>query len=128
VSHILSADITLPASSCATCAVAEVLGKIGVVFLHSRCGRGVTLVTVRRSRQSGTAPRTTSVEARTTAPREVLRPPLDLKMRLGAVATYRGKDAEPAVYQIEVRPIWEDGVVVGEPRQALVREGRVCGP
>ena len=36
-------DVALPASSRATTAVAEVLGKGGVVLLHSRCGRCVAI-------------------------------------------------------------------------------------
>src|SRR5207247_1385171 len=61
------------------------------------------------------------------SPREILRPPLNVKDAVGRSATYRCEYAEPAVDQIQVVPIWEDGVVVGGPRQADVSEGRIGG-
>src|SRR5438477_506347 len=63
------------------------------------------------------------LEIGTAAAREVLRPPLDVKDAVGRTATYRGEYAKPAINQIQVVPIWEDGVVVGSPRQASVRKG-----
>ena len=56
-----------------------------------------------------------------------MRPPLDVEDAVGRSATYRGEYAEPAVDQIQIIPIWVDGVVVGEPRQALVGKGRIGG-
>ena len=54
-------------------------------------------------------------------------PPFDVEDAVGSSATYRCEYAEPAVDQIQVVPVWVDGVVVGEPRQALVGKGRVSG-
>ena len=61
------------------------------------------------------------------ASREILCPPLNVEDAVGSSATYRGEYAEPAVDQIQVIPIRVDGVVVGEPRQALVGKGRIGG-
>ena len=46
---------------------------------------------------------------------------------VGSTATYRREYTEPTVDQVQVVPVWENGVVVGEPRQALVGEGRIRG-
>src|SRR5207342_1783762 len=61
------------------------------------------------------------------APREVLRPPLNVEDAVGSSAAYRCKYAKPAIYQIQVVPVRVDAVVVGGPRQALVGEGRIGG-
>ena len=63
----------------------------------------------------------------TAAAREVLRPPLNVEDAVGSSATYRCEYAEPTVDQIEVVPVWEDRVVMGSPRQALVGEGGIGG-
>ena len=81
----------------------------------------------RRSRQSVAAPRITSARNRHCRSREILRPPLNVEDAVGSSATYRCEYAEPAVDQIQVVPIRVDGVVVGEPWQALVGEGRIGG-
>ena len=48
-------------------------------------------------------------------------------MRLGAVPLTDVNMPNPAIDQIQVVPIREDGVVVGGPWQALVGEGRIGG-
>ena len=105
--------IALSASSRHTCAVAEVLVKRGVVLLHSRCGAGVAIshravdhVKVCLSLVQS------QLEARTAAPREVLRPPLNVEDAVGRSATYRGEYAVPAIDQIQVVPVREDRVAV----------------
>ena len=106
--------------------VAEVLVKGSVVFLYSGGGRCIAAahcaVDHVKACLSLVQPQ---LEAGTAAPREVLRPPLDVEDAVGSSATYRCEYAEPAIDQIKVVPIWVDGEVVGEPRQALVGEGRI---
>ena len=116
----------MPARGRSTRAVAEVLNESVVVSLHPRCGRFVaashcsldhieaTLSLVQPQLDVGSA-----------APREVLCPPLNVEDPVGSGATYRGKYAEPAVDQIQVVPVWVDGVIVGGPREALVGKFRI---
>ena len=118
----------MPASSRATGAVAEVLSKERVVSLHSGCGRCVAVTHCAVDHVKACLPLVQSqLKVGTAAPREVLRPPLDVEDAVGRSATYRGEYAEPAIDQIQVVPIREDRVVVGEPRQTLVGEGRIGG-
>ena len=116
----------MAASSRTAGAVAEILRKDGVVLLHSGCGRcvpvGQRAVDNIEASLSLVQPQ---LEAGTAAPREVLRPPLDVEDAVGSSATYRGEYAKPAVDQIQVVPVRVDRVVVGEPRQALVAKGRI---
>jgi hypothetical protein len=109
----------LPASSRATCAVAEILNKDVVILLHSSCGRCVAVshcpVDHVKARLSLVQPQ---LDASTAAPWEVLRPPLDVEDAVGRSATYRCEYAEPGIDQIQIVPIRVDRVVVGEPRQA----------
>ena len=119
--------VALPASSRATRAVAEVLGKGRVVLLHSRRGTGVTISHCTVDHVKARLPLIQpQLEVGTAAPWEILRPPLNVEDTVGSRSTYRCEDAEPGIDQIQVVPIRVDGVVVGEPRQALVRKGGIC--
>ena len=118
----------MPASSRAACAVAEVLNESGVVSLHPRSSRCVTVTHCAVDHVEATLPLVQpQLEVGTAAAREVLRPPLDVEDAVGSSATYRCEYAEPTVDQIEVVPVWEDGVVVRSPRQTLVGEGGIGG-
>ncbi len=64
-------------------------------------------------------------EVGTAGPREVLRPPFDVEDPVGSSATYRCEYAKPTIDQIQVVPVWQDGVVVVGPRQARVGKGRI---
>src|SRR4029077_8633356 len=110
-----------------TGAVAEVLSKEGVVSLHSSCGRCVAITHCAVDHVKAWLPPLVQpqLEAGTPAPRAGLRPPFNVEDAVGSSATYRCEDTEPAVDQIQIIPIWVDGVVVGEPRQALVGKGRI---
>src|SRR5207249_10989642 len=66
-------------------------------------------------------------EVGSAAPREILRPPLNVEDAVGRTATYRGEDAKPAIDQKQVVPVWEDRVVVAGPWQAGVGEGGIHG-
>jgi hypothetical protein len=118
----------LPASSRLTGTVAEVLVKGGVVFLYSSRGRCIAAahcaVNHVKACLSLVQPQ---LEAGTAAPREVLRTPLDVEDTVGSSATYRREYTKPTINQIQVIPVWEDRVIVGAPRQALVGEGRIGG-
>jgi hypothetical protein len=114
----------LPASSRHTCAVAEVLNESGVVSLYPRSSRCVAVVHSTVDHVEATLPLIQSqLKVGTAAAREVLRPPLNVEDAVWSRATYRREYAEPAIDQIEVVPVWEDGVVMGSPRQASVSEG-----
>ena len=116
----------MPASSRASRAVTEVLNESGVVSLHPCSSRSVTITHCAVDHVEATLPLVQSQhKVGTAAAREVLRPPFNVEDAVGSSATYRCKDAEPAINQIEVVPIWEDRVVVRGPRQALVGEGRI---
>ena len=116
----------MPAGSSATRAVAEVLNESGVVSLYPRSSRCVAVVHSTVDHVEATLPLIQSqLKVGTAAAREVLRPPLDVKDAVGSGATYRGEDAKSTIDQIQIVPVWEDGVVVGSPRQALVGEGGV---
>src|SRR5262249_42973678 len=110
----------------ATYTVAEVLRKGGVVLLHSSCGASVPI----RQRAVDDIEASLSfvqsqLKVGSTTPREVLRPPLNVEDAVGSSAAYRGENSEPAIDQIQVIPVWHDAVVVREPRQAAVAEGRI---
>ena len=118
----------MPASSRTSGAVAEVLSKERVVSLHSCCGRCVAVSHCAVDHVKACLPLVQpQLEVGTAAPREVLCPPLNVEDAVGSSATYRGEYAEPTIDQIQVVPVRVDGVVVGEPRQALVGEGRIRG-
>src|SRR5207302_6093307 len=59
--------------------------------------------------------------------REVLGAPLNVEDAVGRTATNRSEDPKSRIYQVQVVPVREDGVVVGEPRQATVSEGSIQG-
>ena len=121
-------DVALPASSRHTSTVAEILVKGGVVLLHSGCGRRVGVSHGPVDHVKACLPLIQpQLEAGVAAPREVLRPPLNVEDAVRSGATDRGEDTEPAVDQIQVVPVREDRVVVGGPWQALVGEGRIGG-
>src|SRR5262249_13677158 len=65
------------------------------------------------------------LEVGSAAPREVLRTPLNVEDAVGRCATYRSEYAGGTINQIQVIPVWHDGVVVSGPRQTLVAERRV---
>jgi hypothetical protein len=116
----------LPTSSRATRAVAEVLNESGVVSLHPRGSRCVTVTHGAIDHVETTLPLVQpQLKVGTAAAREVLRPPFDVENAVGSRATYRCEDAKSTINQIQIVPVWEDGVVVGSPRQALVGEGGV---
>ena len=116
----------MPASSSATRAVAEVLNESGVVPLHPRSSRCVTVTHCAVDHVEATLSLVQSqLEVGSAAAREVLRPPFDVKDAVGSRATYRCEDAKSTINQIEVVPVWENGVVVGRPRQASISEGRI---
>src|SRR6266436_751920 len=123
--------VALRASGCASSAVAEVLIEGSVVFLHSRCGRCVAIghcaVDHVKASLPLIQPQLEVGTAAPAAPQEVLRPPLNVEDAVGSIATYRGEYTKPTVDQIQVGPVRHDGVVVGEPRQALGEEGRIRG-
>src|SRR5207302_2235040 len=62
------------------------------------------------------------LEVGSAAPREVLRPPLDVEDAVGSSATYRCEYAGRTIDQIQVVPVGVDRVVVAGPRQADVSE------
>ena len=116
----------MPASSRAARAVAEVLYKSTVVPLHSGRGASVASTHCAVDHVEATLPLVQSqLEVGTATPREVLRSPLDVKDTVGSSTAYRCEDTKPTINQIEVVPVWVDGVVVGGPRQALVGEGGI---
>ena len=116
----------MPTSSSATRAVAEVLNESGVVSLHPCSSRSVTITHCAVDHVEATLPLVQSqLKVGTAAAREVLRPPFNVEDAVRSSATYRCKDAEPAINQIEIVPIREDRVVMGGPRQALVGEGGI---
>jgi hypothetical protein len=120
--------IALSASSPATRAVAEVLGKGGIVLLHSRRRAGITPSHGAVDHVKACLPLVQpQLEVGAAAPREVLRPPLNVEDAVGRTPAYRGEYAKPAVDQIEVVPVRVDRVVVGGPWQALVGEGGIGG-
>jgi hypothetical protein len=108
--------------------VAEVLGKVGVVLLHSRCGAGVAISHCAVNYVETTLPLVQpQLEVGAAAPRKILCPPLNVEDAVGRCATYRGEYAKPGVDQVQVVPVREDGVVVAGPRQASVSEGCIGG-
>ena len=116
----------MPASSRHTRAVAEVLNESGVVSLHPRSSRCITVTHCAIDHIEATQSLVQSqLEVGTAAAREVLRPPFDVENAVGSRVTYRGEDAKSTINQIQIVPVWQDGVVVGSPRQALVGEGGV---
>ena len=57
----------------------------------------------------------------TAGPREILRPPLNVKDPVGSSATDRGKDAITSIHRVQVVPVWEDRVAVDGGRgQAFI--------
>src|SRR5262249_12631632 len=108
--------------------VAEILRKDGVVLLHPPCGRCVPVV---HSTVDHIEPSLSLIQPQLkvgiATPREVLRTPLNVEDAVARIATYRGEYAKPTGNQIQIIPIWVDRVVVREPRQADVGEGRIRG-
>ena len=116
----------MTASSRATCAVAEVLDKDAVVLLYSGCGRCVAVVHCPvdhiKACLSLIQPQ---LNIGIATPWEVLRTPFNVEDAVGSSATYRGEDTESGINQIQIIPVWEDRVIVGEPRQADVGKRRI---
>jgi hypothetical protein len=116
----------LPAGSRAACAVAEILNESAVISLHPRSSRCVTITHCAVDHVEATLPLVQpQLKVGTAAAREVLRPPLNVEDAVGSRATHRREYAEPAIDQIEVVAVWEDGEVMGSPRQANVTEVRI---
>jgi hypothetical protein len=91
----------LPAGSRAACAVTEVLNESGVVSLHPRSSRCVTITQCAVDHVEPTLPLIQSqLEVGTAAAREVLRPPLNVEDAVGSGATYRREYAGRAIDQI----------------------------
>jgi len=113
---------------CAANAIAEILGKDGIVFLHTGGGRQVTAgygaVDDIEATLSLVQPQ---LKVRTATPRKVLCSPLNVEDAVGSGATYRCEDAEASVDQIQIVPVREDRVVMGSPRQASISKGRIGG-
>jgi hypothetical protein len=104
------------------------LSKNAVVSLHSRCGTGVAISDCAIDHIEAFLPLIQSqLEVGTAAPWEVLRAPLDVEDAVRRSAAGRSEDSKPTVYQVQVVPIRVDRVIVANPRQALVGEGRVGG-
>ena len=118
----------MPASRRHTGTVAEVLNESAIVSLNPGCGR---CVAVGQRAVDNIEPALSLVQPQLkvsgATPREVLCPPLYVEDAVGSSATYRCEYARWAIDQIEVVPVWEDGVVVGSPRQASVTESRISG-
>jgi len=120
--------VALPASSGAARTVAEVLGKNAVVLLYSRCGAGVAPTHWAVDNVKATLPLIQpQLEVGAATSREILRPPFNVEDAVRSSATYRCEYAEPAVDQIQIFPVWEDGIVVAGPRQALAGETAIRG-
>jgi hypothetical protein len=118
----------LPAGSRHTGTVAEVLIKGGVVLLYSGSRARVGISHCAVDHVKACLPLIQpQLEACSAASREVLRSPLNVEDAVGSSATDRCEYPKPAVDQIQVIPIREDGVVVGGPWQALVSEGGIGG-
>ena len=118
----------MPPGGVATCAITEILRKGGIVLLHSSCGTGITISQRAIDHiEAGLTLIQPQLKVGAPAAREVLRAPFDVKDPVGSSPTYRCEYAKPTVHQIQVVPVREDGVVVGSPRQASVRKGRICG-
>jgi hypothetical protein len=93
-------SIALSAGSRATHAVAEVLRKGRIVLLHSRRGTGVTISHCAVDHVKACLPLIQSqLKVGIAAPREILRPPLNVEDAVGRTATYRGESAKPTVHQ-----------------------------
>jgi len=122
-------DIALPAAGRATGAIAEILSKNGIVSLHSSCGTCVAVGKRAINDIEAALPLIQpQLKVGTAAPREVLRPPLDVEDAVGSSATYRCKDAEPTVDQIQVVPVRIDRVGHSRLRQAAVaKDARPVG-
>jgi hypothetical protein len=89
----------LPAGSRATGAVAEVLDENAVVLLHSRCGAGVAPTYCAVDHVETTRPFVQpQLEVGTAAPREILRPPLNVEDTVGSSATYRCEYAKATIH------------------------------
>src|SRR5206468_4049003 len=99
--------VALPASSRTTHAVAEVLGKGGGVLLHTGRGRCVPVGHCAVDNIEATLPLIQpQLEIGTAAPREVLRPPLNVEDAVGLTATYRCEYAEPVI--ADIYRAWHD--------------------
>src|SRR5207253_2363997 len=87
-------DVALPASSRTTRAVTEVLVKGGVVFLYSRCSRGVTVGEVAVDHIEATLPLVQpQLEVGVASPRIVLRPPFDIEDAIRGTSRCGGVNA-----------------------------------
>jgi hypothetical protein len=130
----------LPASSCTTRAVAEVLRKSGVVSLHSRRGAGVAVAHRAVDHIEATLPLIQSqfMIGLLGGVSEIDSAPFDVENPIGRRATHRAVNTAEAarirraasptqIVRPLVVPVWVDGVVVGSPWHADVSKRRIRG-
>ena len=100
--------------------------KACVVSLHSGCGRCVSVTHCAVDHIEACLPLVQpQLQIGAPAPREVLRPPLDVEDAIRCRAAYRCEDAKSTINQIQIVPVREDRVAVTGPWQALIGEGRI---
>ena len=113
--------VALPASSCTTCAVAEILGKDGVVLLHSSCGAGVAVSHRAVDDVEATLPLVQPhFKIGAAAPWEVLAAVLDVKDAVGSSTANGGKYPKATVYVVQIVPVRQDEVGLAGVGQACV--------
>jgi len=130
----------LPASSCTTCAVAEILREGGVVLLHSSRGRCVavahravdhikpTLPLIQPQLMVGLQGGVGEIHcAPFNVEDPVRRGPTHRGENTALAARIRGAASPAQIVRPLVVPVWVDAVVVGQPRQANIGEGRIRG-
>src|SRR5262249_34831540 len=118
--------------------IAEMLGKAGVIFLHS-CGRTTVTLIHRAVKHFETSLPFVQPQleiGRLACIVRIDRAPLDVEDAIGRSARHGRINATGAVrvnraagvcVGAEVIPVWEDGVVVIQPRQANISRTGVCG-
>jgi hypothetical protein len=114
--------VALRAGGCAVNAVAEVLSKADIVFLHTGCGRQVPVGHRAVDDVEACLPLVQpQLVVSSATPWIVLVAPLDVKDPVGRSAACRGENPIPAVYRVFIVPVWEDRVAVDGGRgQAFV--------
>jgi hypothetical protein len=128
----------LPASSRTTGTVAEVLSKYGVVSLDSRGCAGVALIhrAVDHIEAWLSLIQPQLVVGMLAGVAEIDGAPFDVEDTIRRTARDRGENAACSIGKngaagVRIRalvvPVWEDRVVVGEPRQANVSKGCISG-
>src|SRR5205814_3249990 len=124
-----SLGVALPAGSRASRAVAEILSKGGVVFLHSRCGAAVAIGhrAVDHIKACLSLIQSQLVVGRQGRIGKIYCAPLNIEDPIGRGAGYRGvntarapwvtRAANPAqIIRALVVPVREHRIVVGKPR------------